>query len=190
MVELTTPAARRDELADDRDTAADRRDVTAGQRDEAARRRDDDAEDRDVEGSHHAHDSADRHRRLRTQILDHFTRIENTALNPDEWSDLTPAAFERLQALIFAQQRLATHDRAAIIDLLDGLDNELHGNRMGRLAAGRDRRAAAHDRLSSGRDRDDSAGDRDLSARDRGQATIAREQVDPTEMRGAGRARR
>jgi hypothetical protein len=179
MDDPLTPTERRDELAADRDEAADRRDMSAEQRDEAARSRDDDAAGRDVEGSH---DSLDRHRRLRNQILDHFTRLENTALDPDEWSDLNPAAFERLHALIAEQRRLAARDRVAIITVLDELDVELHGSRVSRLADSHDRRAADDDRRSSGRDRDDSAGDRDLSARDRGQGAIEHEKLDSAEL--------
>jgi hypothetical protein len=182
MAESRTHAEREDALADDRDKAANRRDMIACRRDEAARRRDDDAADRDVEGTRTTRDSVDRQRRLREHVLDHFTRMENIALDPDAWSDLAPAAFERLRALLSEQRLLAIRERAAIIALLDGLDDELHNNRMGRLTADRDRRAAAEDRCSSGRDRGDSAGDRELSAGDRGQAEIAREQVDSTEM--------
>jgi hypothetical protein len=45
--------------------------------------------DRESQESRGAPDSADRHRRLRAQIVDHFVRFENVALDLDEWSDLT-----------------------------------------------------------------------------------------------------
>ncbi len=156
--------------------------MSAGERDEAARRRDDDAAVRDGEGNRDAHDTADRHWRLRAQILDHFTRLENIELNPNEWADLTPAAFDRLHTLVVEQRHLAMREREAIITGLDELDEETHGSRMGRVAASDDRHAAGRDRRSSACDRDDSAGDRDLSARDRGQAAIEREELDPAEL--------
>jgi hypothetical protein len=117
MDDPTTPAACRDELADDRDEVADRRDVTADQRDEAAGRRDDDAADRDVEVRRVAHESVDRHRRLRNQILDHCGRQENTAPDLDEWSDLSPAALAaphaRGQATTPGYARPRCHQRCA-----------------------------------------------------------------------------
>lgn len=181
MAGTETPAGRRYEQAGDRDIAADHRDDRASRRDDAANQREVDATDRDNHDSRHAHDAADQHWQLRKLILDHFDRLANTALDPTAWPDLTPAASERLHELVADQERLAAHDRTAIVILLDQLDTALHGHRVSRLAAKRDRQAAGDDRRHSAHDRAASVIDRDLSARDRAQAAIENEQLTPTE---------
>jgi hypothetical protein len=128
--------------------------------------------DREGQESRDAPASADRHRRLRTQIVDQFARFQNVALDLDEWSDLTTAALGRLHAPVAEQRRLATGHRLAIITV--GTNSTTSSTASAATAA-----AACDDRRSSARDRNDSAGDRDPSARDRSHAAVQREQVNP-----------
>jgi hypothetical protein len=184
MAHRRTPEEGRDGLAADRDDAAERRDLLSEDRDEAADRRDNLAADRDTKDLRTAHDLAYRYQQLRRHVLDHFARIENTAIDPADWPDLTPAALDQLHALVAEHRRSAARSRSAIFTLLNELNAELCQHRTSRLAAGRDRRAAADNRHRSSQDRADSAEDRDRSAGDRNQAAIEREQADPTGTAG------
>jgi hypothetical protein len=206
MAHFHTPAERRDDLAcdrddlaGDRDAAADIRDTTSQDRDADGRRRDADAAHRDTRAGEQRDDLDDGVGRLRRQILDHFAQIENSAVDPADWPDLTPAALTRLRAHAAEQRRLAAVDRAAATRLLADLHEQISRLRVDRHAAADDRRAAARDRQASAQDRHDaaqdrrsSAQDRDGSARDRNQAVIEREQVDPLDRaepdRTAGRS--
>jgi hypothetical protein len=178
MAHVPTPAERRDDLADDRDTTAEDRDTTSTRRDVDAVHRDVDAAHRDTRAHQHTDDLDNRVEQLRRQLLDHFTRAENTTIDPADWPDLTPAALDRLRAHAAEQRRLAALDRAAATRLLADLHAQIHGDRPDRHAAAGDRRAAAQDRSASAQGRHSAAQDRDDAARDRDQAAIEREQTD------------
>jgi hypothetical protein len=182
-----TPPDRRDERAADRDDVADQRDDTAIGRDEKARQRDSDAAERDAQARRHSDDLIDRFRRTCEQILDRFIRIENTAVELDDWPGFTPDALARLEAHIAEQRRLATIDREAVTALLGRLRTDLHHAWQDRRAAADDRWDAADDRRHSAGDRRDSGQDRSESARDRAQSTIEREQVGPGDLSADGR---
>lgn len=167
----------RDQRAANRDDAADRRDGDARGRDAAAERRDAEAGERDDERQASG-DLTARIERISRQVLGRLARIENAAIDPDDWPDLTPAALARLDAHTAEQRRLAGLDRAAVTALLDQLHHELGEIGDDRHAAALQRDASSRDRHSSADNRHDSGQDRDLSAQDRGQATIEREQVD------------
>jgi hypothetical protein len=161
MVHPSTPGEGSDGLAADRDYAADRddaagrRDLVSDDRDEAADRRDNLADDRDAEDLRTAHVLFENYRQLRQHVLDHFARIEDNAIDPADWLDLTPAGLDKLHALGAERRCVAAGSRSAIVALLDELDADLFQNRSSRPAAGRDRRAAAEDRHHSTQDRAD-----------------------------------
>jgi hypothetical protein len=182
MVHPRWAADGRDDRATDRDDAADRRDDLARERDITAEQRDVAAEERLARTQADADDLADRLHRISRQILDRLARIEDLDLDHADWSDLTPAALARLDALVAEQRALARLDRQALHALLDDLHDAVAELRRDHQAASRDRRASGTDRNHSLGDRGDSGQDRRDAQADRNQAAIDREQVDPRDL--------
>jgi hypothetical protein len=113
-----------------------------------------------VQANRSSNDLTDDLRRACEQILDRFARIENTAIDPDDWPDLAPDALARLDAYTAEQRRLAALDREAVTALFDQLRNDLHHVRQVSRAVAADRWASASDRHHSAGDRRDSGQDR------------------------------
>jgi hypothetical protein len=179
------PGARadgRDDRATDRDDTADRRDEAARDRDDAAQQRDIDAEKRFATAQVDAEDLADRLQGLSLQILQRLARIEDSALEPADWSDLPPTALARLDALVAEQRALARLDRQALHALLDDLHDAVGELQRDHQAMSRDRRASGGDRHHALGNRGDSGQDRRDAQADRNQAAIDREQVDPRDL--------
>jgi hypothetical protein len=182
VADLSSRAERRDEFAADRDDASERRDAAADIRDEAAEQRDTRGEDRDKLSCLDSEDLDVLFWQVRGQVRDQFARIENIAIDPADWPDLTPAGLAHLRAHVAERRGLAELSRAVVIGLLDDLRDEIRRNHADRVTAALARSDAARDRDDSAFDRRSSAQDRDLSARDRGQATIEREQAGPADV--------
>lgn len=182
MVDFRVSVESRDEAAANRDDAADRRDVVSGDRDAVAARRDVRADEREEDARRVARDFDGRLSRIRRQLLDSLTRIEESSFDPADWPGMPPTALARLRAQNAEQCRRATAEHAALAALFDDLGNEVRLLACERRAAAADRRAAAQDRTSAAEDRWKSARDRDLSARDRDQAAIEREQDGPADV--------
>lgn len=182
MVDPRIAADGRDDDADDRDDTADDRDDTADGRDGDATQRDTDAAARDDTARRDSDDLDENVRRLCEQVLDHLSRIENAALDLDDWPELTPAALARLDAHLAEQRRLAGLARYGVTTLTNELRRSLTGLRHDRRAAARDRTDAAGDRRDAAGDRQDSGHDRHAAHGDRNQSAIERHQVDPRDL--------